>query len=148
MTIQTQSQVSTVIQKESGPGCLIQTMWFIFFGWWLGGLAMVLAWILNITIIGLPVGLAILNNIPRILSLQPPRKEILFTQSDGKSRIIERNLTQRNFFLRALYFIFLGWWWSAIWLFGGYLLCIPIILIPISLEIFRLTPFMTTLKRY
>jgi nitrogen fixation-related uncharacterized protein len=30
----------------------------------------------------------------------------------------------------------------------AYLLCISIILIPLSLEMFRWTPFMTTLKRY
>jgi uncharacterized membrane protein YccF (DUF307 family) len=148
MAIETQSQTSTVIQKETSPGCLIQALWFIFIGWWLGGLAVVLAWLLNITIIGLPFGMAILNNIPRILSLQPPRREILITQSDGKTRITESNLSQRNFFLRAIYFIFIGWWLSAIWLFAAYLLCITIILIPLSLEMFRLTPFMTTLKRY
>ena len=139
MTIDTQSDAPTVFQRESGPGCL---------GWWLGGIAMILAWVLNVTIIGLPFGLAILNNIPRILTLQPPKREFLVTHSDGKTRIFESNLPQRNFFLRGLYFIFIGWWWSAIWLFIGYLLCITIILIPLSLEMFRLAPFMTTLKRY
>lgn len=148
MAIETQSQISTVIQNESGPGCLIQALWFIFIGWWLGGLAMVLAWILNITIIGLPFGMVILNNIPRILSLQPPRREIQVTHSDGKIRIKDTNLPQRNFFLRTIYFILIGWWWSAIWLFIAYLLCVTIILIPLSLEMFRLTPFMITLRRY
>jgi uncharacterized membrane protein YccF (DUF307 family) len=148
MAIETQTQIAAVIQKESGPGCLMQALWFIFIGWWLGGLVMILAWVLNITLIGLPFGLAILNNIPRILSLQPPRKEILVTQSGGKTTITESNLPQRNFIFRAIYFLFIGWWWSAVWLFIGYLLCITIILIPLSLEIFRLTPFMTTLKRY
>jgi uncharacterized membrane protein YccF (DUF307 family) len=148
MILETQSNVSTVIQKETAPGCLIQALWFIFIGWWLGGLAIILAWLLNVTIIGLPIGLAILNNIPRILSMQPPRKEIRIIQSDGKSRIVESNLRQRNFFLRSIYFILIGWWWSALWLIIGYLFCITIILIPLSLNIFRLTPFMTTLKRY
>ncbi|MGW8143202.1 MAG: YccF domain-containing protein [Anaerolineales bacterium] len=148
MAIDTQSQVSSVSYKESGPGCLIQALWFIFIGWWLGGLAMVLAWFMNVTIIGLPFGMLILNNIPRILSLQPPRRELIVTNSDGKIRISERNLHQRNFFLRVIYFVFIGWWWSAIWLLTGYLLCITILLIPLSLEMFRLTPFMTTLKRY
>jgi uncharacterized membrane protein YccF (DUF307 family) len=148
MTIETQSRISTVITKESGPGCLIQALWFIFIGWWLGGLAMILAWFLNLTIIGLPFGMTILNNIPRILSLQPPRREIMVTQSGGKTRITESGLPQRNFFLRAIYFIIIGWWWSAIWLFIAYLFCVTIILIPLSLEMIRLTPFMTTLKRY
>jgi uncharacterized membrane protein YccF (DUF307 family) len=108
----------------------------------------VMAWLLNITIIGLPIGLAILNNIPRILSLQPPKREIQVIQAGGKTRITETNLSQRNFFLRALFFVLIGWWWSAIWLVIAYLLCVTVILIPLSLEMFRLTPFMTTLRRY
>jgi uncharacterized membrane protein YccF (DUF307 family) len=92
--------------------------------------------------------LSILNNIPRILSLQPPRKEIQVMHVGGETRITESSLPQRNFLLRALYFVFIGWWWSAIWLVVAYILCITVILIPLSLEMFRLTPFMTTLKRY
>ena len=148
MSIETPTQSSTTIQRDSGPGCLIQALWFIFIGWWLGAIAIAIAWFLNITIIGLPIGLAILNNIPRILSLQPPRREIQVMYSGGETRITETDLPQRNFFLRALYFVLIGWWWSAIWLVIAYLLCVTIILIPLSLEMFRLTPFMTTLKRY
>ncbi len=148
MSIDTQTGSATIIQRELGPGCLIQALWFVFIGWWLGAFAMVIAWLLNITILGLPLGMAILNNIPRILSLQPPRREILVTHSGGETRIRESSLPQRNFLLRTVYFIMIGWWWSAIWLIIAYLLCISIILIPLSLEMFRWTPFMTTLKRY
>lgn len=148
MSIETPSQTSTTIQRESGPGCLIQALWFIFIGWWLGAIAIAIAWFINITIIGLPIGLSILNNIPRILSLQPPRREIQVMHVGGETRITESSLPQRNFLLRALYFVFIGWWWSAIWLVVAYILCVTVILIPLSLEMFRLTPFMTTLKRY
>jgi len=148
MSIETPTQTSTTIQRESGPGCLIQALWFIFIGWWLGAIAIAIAWFLNITIIGLPIGLSILNNIPRILSLQAPRREIQVMHVGGETRITESSLPQRNFLLRALYFVFIGWWWSAIWLVVAYILCITVILIPLSLEMFRLTPFMTTLKRY
>lgn len=148
MSIETPTQSSTTIQRESGPGCLIQALWFIFIGWWLGVIAIAIAWFLNITIIGLPIGLAIINNIPRILSLQPPRREIQVIHAGGETRITESSLPQRNFFLRALYFVLIGWWWSAIWLFVSYFLCVTVILIPLSLEMFRFTPFMTTLKRY
>ena len=148
MTIETQSEQITTIQKSASPGCLIQALWFVFVGWWLGALSITAAWFLNITIIGLPLGMAILNNIPRILSLQPPKKEFQVIQTNGTTIIYETKLPQRNFFIRALYFLIIGWWWSAIWLLIAYFLCITVILIPISLEMFRLTPFMTTLKRY
>lgn len=148
MAIDAQTEQITTIQRSAAPGCLIQALWFVFIGWWLGALSIAAAWFLNITIIGLPLGMAILNNIPRILSLQPPRKEFQVIQSNGKTYVAAANLPQRNFLLRAFYFLIVGWWWSAIWLVIAYLLCITVILIPLSLQMFRLTPFMTTLKRY
>jgi uncharacterized membrane protein YccF (DUF307 family) len=148
MAIDTQPEQITTIQRSAAPGCLIQALWFVFIGWWLGALSIAAAWFLNITIIGLPLGMAILNNIPRFLSLQPPRKEFQVIQSNGNTFLAAANLPQRNFLLRAFYFLIVGWWWSAIWLLIAYLLCITVILIPLSLQMFRLTPFMTTLKRY
>lgn len=138
----------TTIQTAPGPGCLVQVLWFFFIGWWLGALTIVTGWILNITIIDLPLGMTILNNIPRILSLQSPKKEYEIIRSNGKIFISSTNLPQRNFLLRTFFFLLIGWWWSAIWLFIAYLFCLTVILIPVSLEMFRTTPFMTTLKRY
>lgn len=148
MTMTTPSKPRSTVQTSTGPGCLIQSIWFIFIGWWLGALAIAAAWLLNITIIGLPLGLAIMNNIPRVLSLQPPNKEFQLVETNGNISISTNHLQQRNFFLRAFYFLLIGWWWSAIWLVVAYLLCVTVILIPLSLQMFRLTPFMTTLKRY
>lgn len=148
MAIDAQSGKITSIQKAAGPGCLIQGLWFVFFGWWLGVFSIAAAWFLNITIIGLPLGMAILNNIPRIISLQPPKTEYQVIHSNGQTFISASKLQQRNFLLRALFFLLVGWWWSAIWLITAYLLCVTVILIPLSLQMFRLTPVMTTLKRY
>ena len=142
------SKPRSIVQTSTGPGCLIQALWFIFIGWWLGALSIAAAWVLNITIIGLPLGLAIMNNIPRVLSLQPPKKEYQLVDANGNISISISQLPQRNFLLRILYFLIIGWWWSGIWLVLAYLICITVILIPISLQMFRLTPFMTTLKRY
>ena len=148
MTLNARPENLHTIEKSYGPGCLIQVLWFVFIGWWLGALSIAVAWFLNLTIIGLPLGMAILNNIPQILSLQPPKREYKVYQFDGKTILAESGLIQRNFFIRSLYFLFIGWWWSAFWLLTAYLLCITVILIPLSLQMFRLTPFMTTLKRY
>lgn len=148
MAIDAQSGKISSVQSAAGPGCLIQALWFVFFGWWLGVFSIAAAWFLNITIIGLPLGMGILNNIPRILSLQPPKKEYQVIQSNGQTFISASKLPQRNFLLRAIYFLLVGWWWSAVWLVTAYLICVSVILIPLSLHMFRLTPFMTTLKRY
>lgn len=135
--------------RAGGPGCLIQAIWFIFVGWWLGGLTIALAWFLNLTVIGLPLGMTLLNNIPRILSLQGPTREVrAVSTGDGKTYVSESGRPQLNFFVRAAFFLLIGWWWSAIWLVVGYLLAVTVIFIPISLWMFSLAPMMTTLRQY
>jgi uncharacterized membrane protein YccF (DUF307 family) len=139
---------TVIVDSAKGPGCLVQALWFIFVGWWLGALLISIAWFLNIIIIGLPLGMAILNNVPKVLALQEPSRYYTATTQEGLTIITETNLPQRNFFLRAVYFLLIGWWWSGIWLALAYVLCLTIILIPVGLQMFRLTPAMTTLRRY
>ena len=146
--IQSQSAPLYAFDRESGPGCLVQLVWFVFIGWWLGLWAILAAWLLNITIIGLPLGLLILNNIPKIIALQNPRREYEVITRDGKPVLRASGLPQFNFFLRAIYFLLIGWWWSAVWLLVAYLLCATILLLPVGLLMFRYVPLMTTLKRY
>ena len=147
MSASTEPQVTVQTRREA-PGCLVSGLWFIFFGWWIGGLATLFAWLLNITILGLPIGLFILNNIPFLLILQPPASETVTTSSPSGTTVREREMRQINWFLRTLYFIVIGWWWSLIWMILSYIVCLTIIGLPLGLLMFRLMPAMTTLKRY
>ena len=45
-------------------------LWFVLVGWWACGLAMVLAYLLALTILLLPVGLMIFNRVPGVMTLQ------------------------------------------------------------------------------
>jgi uncharacterized membrane protein YccF (DUF307 family) len=141
-----ETQIYT-FRRSGNPGCLLQLLWFVFIGWWLGLAALVFAWICNITIIGLPLGLAILNNLPLVIALQTPTSQVV-VGAGGGSGVVEGGLPQYPFILRALYFVLIGWWWSFIWLLVAYLFCATIILLPLGLLMFRQAPFMTTLKRY
>jgi len=147
MSASTGSQV-TVKTRRDGPGCLVAGLWFIFFGWWIGGLATLFAWLLNVTILGLPIGLFILNNIPFLLILQPPASEVVTTVGLGGTTVQEQEMRQITWFLRALFFIIVGWWWSLVWMILSYIVCLTIIGLPLGLLMFRLAPAMTTLKRY
>lgn len=137
-----------IVQRTGEPGCLIQTLWFLFVGWWLGSLAISVAWVLNVTIIGLPLGLAILNNIPKLLALQNPERYVQAVSRGGTTVIRESEPPEHPFLLRALFFLLIGWWWSGIWLSVAFVLCATIILLPVGLAMFRATPAMTTLARY
>lgn len=135
-------------KRAGSPGCLWQILWFIFIGWWLGLIALTAAWLLNITIIGLPLGLMILNRLPIFLALQTPTSQLVVRSAGGRSSILESGLPQYNFVFRVLYFILIGWWWSLVWLLMAYLFCASVILLPLGIAMFRMTSFMTTLKRY
>jgi uncharacterized membrane protein YccF (DUF307 family) len=137
-----------VQQTSQEPGCLIQALWFIFVGWWLGGLLVTAAWALNATIVLLPLGMVILNNIPKALALQDPLKYTTVALSGNTAVVVQADLPQHPFLLRAAFFLLVGWWWSGIWMGVAYALCATLILMPVGLAMFRLTPAMTTLRRY
>jgi hypothetical protein len=89
----TQQPRVVVVQNKSGPGCLVQALWFLFVGWWLGGILITIAWFLNITIIGLPLGMSILNNIPKVLALQEPTTQTRTVSYQGGTIVRQTELS-------------------------------------------------------
>jgi uncharacterized membrane protein YccF (DUF307 family) len=144
----TQKPASLTQTVKPNPGCLIAVLWFIFVGWWLGGLAILVAWLLNVTIIGLPVGLYILNNIPMLLFLNPPGKQFKVQGGSGGLILDEKGLPQVNLLVRSLYFLLIGWWFSLIWSVVAYIFCATLVLMPLGMLMLNWLPAVTTLKRY
>jgi uncharacterized membrane protein YccF (DUF307 family) len=60
-----------IVVASGGPNVLIRFLWFLFLGWWLGGLVSVLAWALIAIVIGLPLGLWLVNRLPSVMTLRP-----------------------------------------------------------------------------
>jgi len=131
--------VVTPIIVKKGPGCLVQILWFLFIGWWLGGFAVSAAYILFLFIVTIPLGIAILNNIPMIMALRQPDRLI--------TPYGEVHVPQYPFLIRALWFILFGWWLAAIALTVGYALCMTIIGLPLGFWIFDMVPGLLTLRR-
>src|SRR5688500_1196013 len=50
-----------VVEQKSGPGLLVRAVWFVFVGWWLSGIVASIAWFCMITILGLPLGIWLVN---------------------------------------------------------------------------------------
>lgn len=139
---------TTTIETRRNPGCLLQILWFAFIGVWLGELWVAAAWILIVTIIGLPIGIAMLNKVPKIMALREPESVVrITTRPDGQ--IQENPITPRQvpFILRALYFILIGWWLSALWIEAAYALCMTIVGLPLGFWMFDRVPGLLTLKR-
>jgi uncharacterized membrane protein YccF (DUF307 family) len=123
---------------------LLRVVWFFVLGWELAALWIVVAWLFNITIIGLPVGLWMINRVPQVLTLKSPGGDYYVNGKTGERQF--KRAEQVNFFLRAFYFVFVGWWASLLWAAMGWLLCLTIIGLPLGVLMLNWLPFVTTLR--
>lgn len=137
------SPAPAVIVQNSGPGLFIRVIYFLFIGWWLGAIASTVAWILNVTIIGLPLGLAIINHLAGIMTLRPHSQQV---SMQGNIAIVA-GAKQIAFIWRAIYFIFIGVWFSGIWMLLAYLALITVVLIPAAFWMYDRVAAITTLRR-
>ncbi len=139
----------TVVVEPKGPGCLLRALYFIFVGLWLGGIWTVIAWVLVITIIGMPLGLWMLNSLPQVMTLRPRREVTHVRMENGRPVLVRSNLPQPPFLLRALYFVLIGWWFSLLWIGAAWLISgITLGLgLPLSFWMFDQVPALTTLAR-
>lgn len=136
--------MATIIREERGVNLLLRAVYFIFFGLWLSGIWAAVAWLLCVTIIGLPLGLWMLNRLPQVTTLQPQRADLVITR-DGQ--VYMRDLRQPPLLLRIVYFLLIGWWFSAIWLLVAWALCTVIIGMPFGFWMFNRVPAVITLAR-
>ena len=131
-----------IIAKSSGPNILIRLIYFVVIGWWLGLLVSVFAWLLNLTIIGLPLGLMLINRLPGVITLRPQEQS---WRLEGYTLV--KDQAQYPFIVRAVWFVVVGWWLSAIWLVTAYAALITVILIPLSFWMYGRVGAVTTLYR-
>lgn len=137
-----------IITTHSGPGCLVQGLWFIFIGWWLGQLWVGLAWLLMISIIGIPVSILMINALPGVIALRPKTQETVITMTGSQTFIeLNRQTPQANLLVRILYFVFVGWWLCGIWIEIAYILSLTIIGMPIGFWMFDKAPSVFSLYR-
>ena len=103
--------------QHMGPSWFVRLLYFIFVGWWLSGLCIVISYVLMATIIGIPVGVAILNRLPHLTSLRP-RSQGMQVTSTGDTLVVnfQKGAPQRKWIVRAAYFILVGWWLVAAYL--------------------------------
>ncbi|GIW02070.1 YccF domain-containing protein [Roseiflexus sp.] len=132
-----------VIAQRSGPSLLIRALYFIVFGLWFSSIWTAIAWVLCVTIIGLPLGLWMLNRLPQVVTLAPQRRDLVI----ANGRAYYADTPQRPFLLRAIWFMFVGWWLSALWLALAWALCASIIGMVIAFWMFDRVPAIITLAR-
>ena len=119
------SQPALIEERKTGPGLLVRAIWFVFVGWWLTGIVSSVAWLAMITIIGLPLGIWLINRIPTALTLRPRTSYVwAWTDAQGYARTSEARIDQPPWWARGLWFVLVGWWASAIVMTVGWVLVI------------------------
>ena len=137
------------VREEPGVPFIIRVLWFFLIGWHVTLYWIVAAWVLNLTIIGMPLGLWMLNRVPLVLTLRTQRTYSVGEIRDGQ--VVEwrtQGVPQNPFILRALYFLLIGWWFSLIWSLLGWLLCVTIVGLPLGVWMLNRLPEVTTLMRH
>ena len=124
------------------PNLLIRVVWFILIGWWLTGVLSAAAWALNATIVGLPLGLWIINRLPLAATLRPI--ESFYRIEDGR---VVSAVRQRPLLIRAVYFLLVGWWLSGLWMALAYAFLLSVVGMPIAFWMYGRIGAVTTLFR-
>lgn len=138
-----------VVMASPEPNLLIRVIWFVFVGWWLSWLMILLGWFLNLTLILIPAGVFVLNRIPQAATLKSSRKDLRHTIDAATGvHIVEMvDREQLPMWQRAVYFLLVGWWASFLWLQMAWLFGVLIVTLPLSFWMFGATGKVTTLRR-
>lgn len=124
---------------------LLRVIWFFILGWELAAAWIFIAWLLNATIIGLPLGLWMIDRIPQVLTLKARPGAYLVDGKSGDRIFVDA--PQPPFLLRVVYFFLIGWWFSLIWSVLAWVLCATIIGLPLGIMMLNGLPTVTTLQR-
>jgi uncharacterized membrane protein YccF (DUF307 family) len=133
-----------VVEQRSAPNLLLRLVYFVVFGLWFSGVWAALAWLLCVTIIGLPFGLWMLNRLPQVATLRPQRQDLVITSA---GTVYTADMRQHPFLLRALYFVLVGWWLSALWIGVAWALCATVIGMIPGFWMLNRTPAIVSLAR-
>lgn len=116
---------------------LVRSLWFVVIGWWVTPVLVNVAWALNATIIGIPLGIKLTNLVPTALTLKEPR-----------SRTADGDVAQHGLLIRAVYFVLVGWWLSFLWANLAALLAVTVVGLPVAVWMFGKLPSVTSLYRF
>jgi uncharacterized membrane protein YccF (DUF307 family) len=137
-----------VVTAPASPSLIVRILWYVFIGWWLSALVIVLGYVFMLTVIGIPVAFALFNRIPQALTLRARTVRYGTEVRDGIMYLTAGTERQRPWYWRALYFLLIGWWLGVVWLVAAWLIGLLIITLPITFLMYNRTSAVMTLQRH
>ena len=127
------------------PPLPARVAWCLLAGIWLTPFWLVGTWLCLCTVVGMPLAARMLDLAPTVLTLQPPQ------DAAARWRYREAGPTvatpQHDLPLRAMYFVFVGWWASLVWMLVAYLISLTVVGMPTGYRMLELTPAVAHLQR-
>ena len=127
------------------PPLPARVAWCLLAGIWLTPLWLIGTWLCLCTVVGVPLAARMLDLAPTVLTLRPPREAV------ARWRYREMGagaaVPQHDPLLRALYFVFVGWWASLAWMMVAYLVSLTVIGMPAGYGMLELAPAVAHLQR-
>jgi uncharacterized membrane protein YccF (DUF307 family) len=136
------------IQQGDQHSLVIRAIWYLFVGWWATGIWLTIAWILNLTIIGIPFGIKMINMVPKVLTLKNTQNTQVITRDKTGTSVEVHGAKQRSLVVRGIYFVFIGWWASGIWMAFAWVVSLTIIGLPLAIWMYNMLPMIVSLYRY
>jgi len=103
-------QIVNVNIQQHQHSLFVRALYFFFIGWWAGLIWLNIGYFFVLTVIGLPIGLLMLNRLPLVMTLKPASQSVNINITGSITNINISGAQQTNFLLRVLYFVFVGWW--------------------------------------
>jgi uncharacterized membrane protein YccF (DUF307 family) len=139
----------SIEQADTSPSIILRGVYFLLFGWWASGVWLGIAWFLNLTIVLMPIGIKMINKVPKIVSLKDrPLDTDVIEEESGDVTIKQSTQEQYSLLIRGVYFLLIGWWASFVWMAIAWVLSITIIGLPAAVWMYDRLPFVVSLYRY
>lgn len=137
------------VSTDQSPSLVVRAVYFLLIGWWASGIWLGVAWLLNVTIVLMPVGIKMINYVPKVVSLKDRTIEMeSHTDADGDVTVTQRSKPQHSLLVRGVYVLLVGWWASGIWLSVAWLASVSLVGLPVAIWMYGRLPYVVSLYRY
>ena len=127
------------------PPLPARVAWCLLAGIWLTPLWLVGTWLCLCTVVGIPLAARMLDLAPTVLTLRPPRDAMVRWHAQEAGLIPA--VPQHDTLVRALYFLFVGWWASLVWMIIAYVVSLTVVGMPAGYRMLELAPAVAHLQR-
>lgn len=131
---------------NSALNLVLRLAWFYLAGLWIGIAWLFVAWLACLTIVGLPLGVWMVNKAPLLMTLRESgqwRK----VQLEGRTAYVFEQMESPSFLVRLIWFVLIGWWASFAWGAISLSLAFTFLGLPIAFWMFNQLPWVMTLSR-